>query len=212
MPHFIRTTIAATASLGLLALIPAGAQASVADPLSALTSSSTATPTSTATPSSTTTTKPTLTAHQRKVLKKKRRAHRRAVRLHKRVVVRNHKVERALATATHQQGDPYSYGSTGPNAFDCSGLMLFSFHSAGINLPRTAAAQAGAVRHIPRSQMRPGDLVFFSDGGHVYHVGMFDGWSHGRRIILHAPYTGQDVKKEAIWTNSWFAGTERIKH
>ncbi|MGZ4475300.1 MAG: C40 family peptidase [Nocardioides sp.] len=209
MPNFIRTTLAATASLGLLALIPAGAHASVADPISSLSSTSTTAPSTTA-PTSTST--PTKTAHERKVLKKKRRAHRRAIRLHKRVVARNHVVERALATASRQQGDPYSYGSTGPNAFDCSGLMLFSFHAAGINLPRTAAAQAGAVRHIPRSQMRPGDLVFFSDGGHVYHVGMFDGWSHGRRIILHAPYSGQDVKKEAIWTNSWFAGTERIKH
>ena len=207
MPNFIRMTIAATASLGLLALIPAGAQASVADPLSSLSSTSSTASPSTA-PSTDTTAKPRLTAHERKV----RRQHRRAVRMHKRVVARNHVVERALATATRQQGDPYSYGSTGPNAFDCSGLMLFSFRAAGINLPRTAAAQAGAVRHIPRSQMRRGDLVFFSDGGHVYHVGMFDGWSHGRRIILHAPYSGQDVKKEAIWTNSWFAGTERLKH
>ena len=42
------------------------------------------------------------------------------------------------------------------------------------------------------------------------HVGIFDGWSHGRRIIVHAPYPGADVRKEAIWTNSWFAGTLRL--
>jgi len=205
MPHRIRTTLAVTASIGLLALVPTSAGAATADPVTALTTSTAPTSTTTSTAP---TTAPRLTAHERKV----RRQHRRQVRLHKRIVARNHVVSRALTVASHQQGDPYSYGSAGPNAFDCSGLMLFSFRAAGVHLPRTAAAQAGAVRHIPRSQMRPGDLVFFSDGGHVYHVGMFDGWSHGRRIILHAPYSGQDVKKEAIWTNSWFAGTERLKH
>jgi cell wall-associated NlpC family hydrolase len=102
------------------------------------------------------------------------------------------------------------YGATGPRAFDCSGLMLYSFRAAGLHLPRTAAEQAHAVRHISRSHMRRGDLVFFRSGGHVYHVGMFDGWSHGRRIILHAPHTGAKVRKEAIWTNAWFPGTMRL--
>jgi cell wall-associated NlpC family hydrolase len=211
MPNFIRTTLAATASIGLLALVPAGAQAAITDPITALTGSSSATTgTTAAAPTDTTAAKPRLTAHQRKVRRQHRRAHRQAIRLHRRVVARNHGISKALSVATHQQGDPYVYGATGPSAFDCSGLMLFSFRAAGIHLPRTSAAQAGAVRHIPRSAMRPGDLVFFTDGGHVYHVGMFDGWSHGRRIILHAPHSGESVRKEAIWTDSWFAGTERI--
>lgn len=203
MPKFIRMTLAATASFGLLALAPAGAQAATLDPAAAL-AGSTAAPSSTSTAPAAT---PRLSAHERKV----RRTHLRQVREHRRVVVRNHVVSRALSVATHQQGDPYVYGASGPSAFDCSGLMLFSFRAAGIHLPRTAAEQAGAVRHISRSQMRPGDLVFFTSGSHVYHVGMFDGWSHGRRIIVHAPYSGTHVRKEAIWTNSWFAGTERIR-
>lgn len=207
MPPFLRMTLAATASFGLLALVPTSAQAATApttDPVTAVTGATTPASTTTAP----TSVKPRVTAHERKV----RKAHRRAVRLHKRVVARNHVVSRALTVATHQQGDPYAYGATGPGAFDCSGLMLYSFRAAGISLPRTSAAQAGAVRHIPRSQMRPGDLVFFTDGGHVYHVGMFSGWSHGQRIIVHAPYSGTRVRKEAIWTNSWFAGTKRLKH
>lgn len=193
MPHFIRTTLAATASVGILALTPVGAQAAT---------DAAATTTAVTTTAAT----PRLSAHERKL----RREHRREVRQHRRVVARNHLIARALTVATRQQGDPYVYGASGPNAFDCSGLMLFSFRAAGLHLPRTAAAQSGAVRHISRAAMRPGDLVFFTSGSHVYHVGMFDGWSHGQRIIVHAPYPGADVRKEAIWTNSWFPGTERI--
>lgn len=213
MPNFLRTTLATTASIGLLALVPAGAQAAVTDPITGLTGSSSTSTATTAptTTAPTTTASPRLTAHERKVRRHQRRVHRRQVRLHRRVVARNHVVGRALTVAKRQQGDPYVYGASGPSSFDCSGLMLFSFRAAGIHLPRTSAAQAGAVRHIPRSAMRPGDMVFFTEGGHVYHVGMFAGWSHGRRIIVHAPYSGARVRKEAIWTNSWFAGTERIR-
>lgn len=120
------------------------------------------------------------------------------------------RVHRAFTIARHQIGDPYVYGATGPNAFDCSGLVYYSYHRAGFHgLPRTSSAQAGYARHIPRSQMRVGDLVFFTGGGGVYHVGIYDGMHHGRRYIIHAPYPGRSVEREAIWTDSWFAGTLR---
>jgi cell wall-associated NlpC family hydrolase len=183
MPNFIRITMATATAFGAFAMAPTGAQAAT---------------TQTAIPA-VPTAQPRLTRHERRV----RIEHRRQVR-------RGHEVARALRVAARQQGDPYRYGAAGPNAFDCSGLMLYSFRAAGLRLPRTAAAQAGAVRHIPRSRMRAGDLVFFTSGRHVYHVGIYDGWSHGARTIIHAPYTGARVRKEAIWTNSWFAGTKRL--
>lgn len=208
MSNFIRTTLAATASVGALALPIGGAHAATA-PATATTSAATTASTSTTTSTSTAvapSVKPRLTKHERKVRREKRAARRE----HRRAVRRNHHVDRALAVAARQQGDPYRYGATGPNAFDCSGLMLYSFRAAGLHLPRTSAAQAGAVRHISRAKMRRGDLVFFTSGGHVYHVGIFDGWRHGRRVIIHAPHTGTSVRKEAIWTNSWFPGTMRL--
>lgn len=120
------------------------------------------------------------------------------------------RVRLAFSIARHQLGDPYSYGAAGPSAFDCSGLVYYSYHRAGFHgVPRTSSAQAGYARHIPRSQMRIGDLVFFTSGGGVYHVGLYDGMHHGRRYIIHAPYPGKSVEREAIWTNSWFAGTLR---
>ena len=116
----------------------------------------------------------------------------------------------ALRIAQAQAGDPYVYGAAGPNAFDCSGLVYYATHRAGMKgVPRTSSAQAGYARHISRSAMRRGDLVFFTSGGRVYHVGIYVGFSGGRRIILHAPYSGQRVHREAIWTDSWFPGTLR---
>lgn len=129
---------------------------------------------------------------------------------HAATVTRAQRIHRALRIALNKQGDPYRYGADGPNAFDCSGLTSFAFHHAGFDrLPRTAAAQAGFVRHIAKKNMRPGDFVFFRSDGHVYHVGIFDGWHDHHRIIVHAPHTGEDVRKERLWTSAWFPGTLR---
>ena len=123
---------------------------------------------------------------------------------------RGARVQHALNIARAQLGDPYRYGAAGPSAFDCSGLMYYSFHRAGFTgLPRTSAAQARFVRHIPRSHMRPGDFVFFYDAGGVYHVGIFARYRSGHRVIIHAPYPGKRVQRERIWTSRWFAGTLR---
>lgn len=120
------------------------------------------------------------------------------------------RVERAMRTAVAQKGDPYSYGSAGPNRFDCSGLTYFSFRRAGFShIPRSSSAQAHFARHISRGAMKRGDLMFFTDGGGVYHVGVFAGWKHGRRLVLHAPYSGTRVRTDPVWTGSWFAGTLR---
>ncbi len=125
---------------------------------------------------------------------------------------RDSRIGRAVDIARNQIGDPYVYGAAGPGAFDCSGLTMFAFDKAGLSLPRTTSAQANAVRHIPRHQMKKGDLVFFSNGGSVYHVGIFLHWRHGRRVILHSPYPGKHVERERIWTSHWFAGTLRSRH
>jgi cell wall-associated NlpC family hydrolase len=121
------------------------------------------------------------------------------------------KVGHALSVARTRVGDPYRYGSDGPRRFDCSGLTYFAFHkrSGFTHFPRTAAAQARFAHHIRKRNMRKGDLMFFYDSSGVYHVGIFDGWRNGRRLVLHAPYPGQRVHAERVWTHRWFAGTLR---
>lgn len=123
------------------------------------------------------------------------------------------KIGSALDVARNQKGDPYRYGAAGPNAFDCSGLTYYSFRKAGFgNIPRTSSAQAGFARRISRDNMRRGDLMFFTDGGGVYHVGVYAGsGKHGKRWVLHAPSSGGRVETVRVWTDSWFPGTLRFR-
>ena len=122
------------------------------------------------------------------------------------------KIKKGLRVALRQKGDPYVYGAAGPNAFDCSGLLMYSFGKAGIRLPRTSSDQARFARRIPKSHLKRGDLMFFHSGGSVYHVGIFVDWDNGRRVILHAPNSGENVHRERVWTGSWWAATLRKKH
>ena len=83
---------------------------------------------------------------------------------------------KVIAYAQAQLGKPYQWGTTGPAAFDCSGLAMMAYHAAGITIPRTSQAQWAYGRRVPASQAQPGDLVFFagSDGTHAApgHVGI----------------------------------------
>lgn len=122
---------------------------------------------------------------------------------------RSERSSRAASVALQQVGDPYRYGGTGPQAFDCSGLMKYSFGRAGIRIPRTSSAQARRAHHIPRNKLRRGDLMFFTDGGGVYHAAMFLRWSKGRAVMVHSPGSGKRVRVDRPWTNHWFAATMR---
>ncbi len=111
--------------------------------------------------------------------------------------------ERAISAARSRAGKPYSYGAAGPNAFDCSGLTQWVYRRVGERLPRTSGAQAAATRRV--SQPRRGDLVFFTSGGRVYHVGIYA----GNRMIWHASRPGVPVRKDRIWSSSVFYGRVR---
>lgn len=111
----------------------------------------------------------------------------------------------AVRVARRQKGDPYQYGAAGPDAFDCSGLVQFSFARAGQSMPRTSSEQATATRRVSAASARRGDLVFFYDKGGVYHVGIY----LGDQRVLHSPRTGEVVQAEQIWTTKVFFGRVR---
>jgi cell wall-associated NlpC family hydrolase len=94
----------------------------------------------------------------------------------------------AVKQAASKLGKPYVWGATGPSAFDCSGLMQWAYKQLGVSLPRTSAAQSQFGTPVSKSELRPGDLVFFYSP--VSHVGMYLG--NGK--ILHASEPGQPVK------------------
>ncbi|MGH8866792.1 MAG: NlpC/P60 family protein [Actinomycetes bacterium] len=107
----------------------------------------------------------------------------------------------ALRYAMYQMGDPYRWGATGPNAFDCSGLTQRAYRFAGVSIPRVSRQQWSAGRKIARSNWKPGDLVFWANNrsrpsSSIYHVAIYVG---GGRV-LHAPRTGQPVQISAIWS------------
>lgn len=127
---------------------------------------------------------------------------------------RSQKIGVGLDVVRHQKGDPYRYGAAGPRAFDCSGLIYYSFRKAGFtHIPRSSDAQAHHMNRLKRSHMRRGDFVFFYQGRaaahNVYHVGVFAGWKKGHRTIIHAPSGNQRVRRERIWTHHWFPGSLR---
>ncbi|CAN5599357.1 hypothetical protein BH24ACT11_BH24ACT11_12050 [soil metagenome] len=121
------------------------------------------------------------------------------------------KVKKAFRVAKRQVSDPYNYGSAGPNRFDCSGLLYFSFKKrTGVHIPRVSRDQYRYARSINKSKMHKGDLMaFYNSSGSVYHIGLFAGWNNGKRIILHSPSTGSTVHRSPLWTNKWKAATLR---
>ncbi len=103
-----------------------------------------------------------------------------------------------LALAARYVGVPYVYGGSTPRGFDCSGFVRYVFNLLGVHLPRTAEEQMLATRRVPRSQARPGDLVFFLSGGRAYHVGIYAGGS----MMYDSPRPGKRLAKRAIWSSN----------
>ncbi|MEU1034502.1 bifunctional lytic transglycosylase/C40 family peptidase [Streptomyces mirabilis] len=142
-------------------------------------------------------------------------------------------VRTVLEAALAQRGVPYSWGggsTNGPSTgiccspsgksgaditgFDCSGLTLYAYAKAGIQLPRTAAAQAGAGKRIPpslgTSALKAGDLVFYADApgrdATIYHVGIYLGSGQ----MVNAARPGTAVRLDAVNAMSGFAGGARL--
>ena len=116
--------------------------------------------------------------------------------------VPNQVVSTAIGYAREQLGKPYLFGGTGPDAFDCSGLMMMAYRAAGISIPRTSQQQWAWGPKIPASQVRPGDLVFFagSDGTPTApgHVGLVI----GKGMMLEAYATGFPIRISAYGTSA----------
>ncbi|TWH01377.1 Cell wall-associated hydrolases (invasion-associated proteins) [Nocardioides sp. J9] len=98
----------------------------------------------------------------------------------------------AIAYALAQVGDAYVYGAAGPNAFDCSGLTMMAWAQAGVSLPHSSRAQMGSGTPVSRSDLQPGDLVFYYSP--VSHVGIY----LGNGMIVHAANPGAGVKVSSV--------------
>jgi len=96
----------------------------------------------------------------------------------------------AVAVAEQQIGKPYQWGGAGPDTFDCSGLVMWSYDQVGVHIDHWTGDQWNEGAHISQSKLRPGDLIFFaydtSRPSTIHHVGMYIG--NGQ--MVEAPYTG----------------------
>jgi cell wall-associated NlpC family hydrolase len=115
-----------------------------------------------------------------------------------------------LKAAESREGLPYIWGAAGPTAFDCSGLVQWSFAQAGIVMPRVAADQALTGPAVPVSELQPGDLLFYhtdpTDPTYISHVAIY----LGRGWMIQAPAPGQHVEIVPADFGNEFAGAVRV--
>lgn len=112
-------------------------------------------------------------------------------------------VKELLAVARAQLGDPYRYGASGPDAFDCSGFTMYCYSQIGIGLSHHSGSQISEGPRVDRAHLMAGDLVFF--GSPIHHVGLYVGGGQ----YIHAPNTGDVVKYSSLDSRGDFAGACR---
>jgi cell wall-associated NlpC family hydrolase len=116
----------------------------------------------------------------------------------------------AVTFALKQLGKNYVWATEGPNTYDCSGLVLASYRSVGVNMPRVSRDQYWAGQRVAVQSLLPGDLLFFStdraDPRQIHHVAMYIGGG----MMVHAPGYGQKVKISPIWWSEFFGATRMV--
>lgn len=117
------------------------------------------------------------------------------------------KAERVVGIALDAVGTPYRWGGESPaSGFDCSGLVRWAYGRVGVDLPHNSYALYGQGKRVPKSGMRPGDILFFEGLGHV-------GLYLGRGRMVHAPQTGRQVEVVRLATTNYGArliGARRV--
>jgi peptidoglycan DL-endopeptidase CwlO len=115
-----------------------------------------------------------------------------------------------LKAALSRVGMPYVWGAAGPTAFDCSGLVQWSFAQAGVAMPRVAADQARTGPAVPVSQLQPGDLLFYhfdpTAPSYISHVAIY----LGKGLMIQAPQPGENVEVVPVDLGSGFAGAVAV--
>lgn len=110
--------------------------------------------------------------------------------------------QRVVDAASEHYLKPYQWGGEGPLTFDCSGLTKYVYNEFGVDLPHNSAAQYRVVDHVAKSDKRLGDLIFIYDEGGIFHVGIYAGGDQ----MWAATKTGDVVRKQEIWTDSYVVG------
>lgn len=109
----------------------------------------------------------------------------------------------AVRAAESQIGVPYVWGAASPGyGFDCSGLAMWAWGRAGVNLPHSAEDQYYSIEHIPFSELEPGDLIFYGGYGYIYHVVIYIGGGQA----IQAEQTGTRISIAPVPPGAYAAG------
>lgn len=134
-----------------------------------------------------------LTAAQKRKLKKAKKKAKKKRQAKKRM-------KRIMRVAARYRGTPYRWGGASPSGFDCSGYVQYVMKKAiDKKLPRIAGDQMNKGKKVANHKKRKGDLIGFSNGSYVYHIGIYAGGGK----IWHSPRPGKKVEKVKIWTSSY---------
>jgi cell wall-associated NlpC family hydrolase len=108
-----------------------------------------------------------------------------------------------VGVAMSEIGTPYQWAGASPGGFDCSGLVMYAYSKMGVSLPHSSYAMWNDGTAVPKSQLEPGDLVFFNGLG---HVGIYIGGGE----YVHAPHTGTVVQVSSLDASSDYVGARRV--
>jgi peptidoglycan DL-endopeptidase CwlO len=109
-----------------------------------------------------------------------------------------------VSIAMDYLGVPYVWGGSSPNGFDCSGLVMYVYRKVGVSLPHSSRLQYGYGKPVSRSDLQPGDLVFFFSP--ISHVGIYIGDGQ----MINAAGVGKGVRIDDVWSSSYYGACRII--
>lgn len=112
--------------------------------------------------------------------------------------------DRVVSAARTRIGSPYVWGATGPNSFDCSGLVKWSYQQIGMLIPRTSQEQVSSGSAVAKANLKPGDVVAFYSG--ASHVGVYS----GSNKVIHAATEGVPVREAAVDSMPYYGAARYI--
>jgi cell wall-associated NlpC family hydrolase len=125
-------------------------------------------------------------------------------------VAPNATVATAVSYAENQLGKPYLFGGTGPDSFDCSGLVMMAYRAAGVNIARTSEEQWTTLPHVAASKVLPGDLVFFAGGDGTPTAPGHVGLVIAKNTMIEAYATGTPIRISTFGTPRSAPGLAKV--
>ena len=108
-----------------------------------------------------------------------------------------------VSSSENQIGDAYKYASSGPNSYDCSGLVKYVFGENGISIAGSSKSMSRLGPSIDLKEAQPGDLIFFAKKGKVFHVSIITSNTSNELVVVHSTSSRGVVQQEILSSSYW---------